>query len=689
MDLSELNSNQLKAVTFQGKHLLVLAGAGTGKTKTIISRASYLISNGVNPSKIQILTFTKRAASEIVSRVRSSFDSNEANTLNGSTFHSWCNQLLTKFPNLFGTKSFTIIDQDDQVSIMKLVCGKNSVQYEDIRIKAQGLIDLYSYARNTKRNLSDTIRLKLFNNLKDEETTDKINKLKPNLEILFKGYERKKKERKYLDYDDMLLVVAIRLQNDEEARRIISSQYEHILVDEMQDTNPLQWDLLNPFQNICHLFCVGDDAQSIYSFRGADFKNVHSFGERVDDSQVFKLDDNYRSTQEILDISNWLLEKSPIKYGKELKAVRGNGNTPCLINLENEWEEGNFIAEKIIENYTNRNKIYNDHLILSRSQFYTRTLQATFIKHKIPYVTYGGRKFMESAHIKDVVSALRVVNNVDDEIAWIRYLTLWEGIGEIKAARYTNELLVLNTIEKCIEWLKTIILDTGGKIISEVIESIAENRDNIQEAVLQSSKLMEERLSKKYNEDWEIKRKPDFPVLGLLANNYSTLGEFITECTLDNSTQINNSPTLANSLISRSENKDHVIISTIHSAKGLESDVCFVLNVSPKAFPSSWTLGNDDEVEEERRVLYVALTRAKNELYITRNIHSIHAENPTNNSIEDSESQNSPELNIENYFLNGLPENLVEQLTIERFQRIAKDINTPNSLDLSSGMDFS
>lgn len=692
MELNELNESQRKAVTFEGKHLLVLAGAGTGKTKTIISRAAYLISKGVNPSKIQILTFTKRAASEIVTRVKSSLNENQAHTLNGSTFHSWCNQLLTKFPNLFGTKSFTIIDQDDQVSIMKMVCGKNYIQFEDLRIKAQGLIDLYSFARNTKRNLTDTIRLKLFNNLNDDTTNKKIEEIKPKLEVLFKGYELKKKERKYLDYDDMLLVVAIRLQKDSEARKIISSQYEHILVDEMQDTNPLQWDLLNPFQNICHLFCVGDDAQSIYSFRGADFKNVHSFKDRVENSEVYILEDNYRSTQEILDISNWLLKKSPINYNKELKSVRGKGFEPVISNIENEWEEAHWISDTIIKNYTHNSKIYKDHLILSRSQFYTRTLQAVFIQKKIPYVTYGGRKFMESAHIKDLVSALRVVNNIDDEIAWVRFLTFWEGIGEIKAARYINQILDLNNIEDCIEWLESIILENDGAVISKVIRTIYENKSDLKKAVNDSYKLMENRLAKTYIQDWENKRKPDFPVLGLLAENYSTLGEFITECTLDNSTSINNSPTLASSTIDESENKDHVIISTIHSAKGLESDICFVLNVSPKAFPSPWTLGNEDEIEEERRVLYVALTRAKNELFITRNINSIHAERKSIENLspeQENAKKQEQELIQEQYFLNGLPENMTEQVTIERFKKEMNDIEEPNEIDLSTGMDFS
>ena len=319
MNLDDLNESQKKAVTYGGKHLLVLAGAGTGKTKTIISRAAYLISQGVSPSKIQILTFTKRSASEIVSRVKSALTINQAQTLNGSTFHSWCNQLLTKYPNLFGTKSFTVIDEDDQVSIMKIVCGKKNVVFEDIRIKPQNLIDLYSFSRNTKRNLTETIRFKLFNNLTDSETEDKIKILKGKLEIILRDYEQRKKERKYLDYDDILQVVATRMKVDEQAKKIISSQYEHILVDEMQDTNPLQWMLLEPFQSICNLFCVGDDAQSIYSFRGADFRNVHLFTERVKDSEIYRLEDNYRSTQEILDISNWLLEKSTINYNKRLR----------------------------------------------------------------------------------------------------------------------------------------------------------------------------------------------------------------------------------------------------------------------------------------------------------------------------------------------------------------------------------
>lgn len=685
MNLEDLNESQKKAVTFKGKHLLVLAGAGTGKTKTIISRAAYLISQGVSPVKIQILTFTKRSASEIVSRVKSALTTNQAQTLNGSTFHSWCNQLLTKYPNLFGTNSFTVIDSDDQVSIMKIVCGNKNLVYEEIKIKPQGLVDLYSFARNTKRNLTETIRFKLLNNLKDKETNEKIAELKGKIEIILKGYEQKKKERRYLDYDDILQVVASRMKVDEQARNLISSQYEHILVDEMQDTNPLQWELLEPFQNICNLFCVGDDAQSIYSFRGADFKNVHLFTERVNHSEIYRLEDNYRSTQEILDISNWLLEKSTINYNKKLHSVRGVGNLPIILNVNNVWDEARWIADKIIENYTHKNKTYSDHLVLARSGFYTRTLEAVFIEKKIPYVKYGGRKFMESAHIKDVISALRIVNNIDDEIAWIRFLTLWEGIGEIKAAKYIDELLNFKSIEECIVWLNSIHRKDVNVIISEILECISENCYDVQKALDGAYKLMEKKLSTIYKEDWDHKRRPDFPVLGMLASNYSNLGEFITECLLDAST------TPSSSELNQTEkDKDKVIISTIHSAKGLESDICFVVNVSPSAFPSIMSIGNLDEIEEDRRILYVALTRAKNELIITRNVESIFAESQSISTTEGSYDSNEKLITIEDqYFLNGLPEEIAEQGIIDVQRREIKDLDKPNSLNIDYGMDFS
>jgi len=678
LENQNLNEKQKKAVQYSGNHLLVLAGAGTGKTRCIVGRAAHLIEDGVQPEKIQILTFTKRSANEIVERVKASLSGNQAQSLNGSTFHSWCNQLIVRYPNLFGASNYTVIDPDDQLSVMKMVCGDQIIEYKGIRIKPQQLIDIFSYGRNTKQNLTSAVREKVFKGKNDEETNDEIDIIRPKVEVLLRAYQTKKAEGHYIDYDDLLLIVANRLKKDAEARKILSHQIEHLLIDEFQDTNPLQWHLLEPFLDIAKFYCVGDDAQSIYSFRGADYKNVHLFKERVPDSETLILDKNYRSTQEILDISNWLLEKSPIDYRKKLVAARGSGVKPKLVNVTSQWEEANFIAENILENFTENNKNFLDHLILSRSTYYTKPLQAVFIQKKIPYVTYGGRKFMEAAHIKDLVSALRVVNNIYDEIGWMRFLTFWDGIGEIKANKYISQIVEFKDPLDCAHNLVDVIGGSEGEKISDVYNTIFLNSGNVKKAIQEAYSRMELSLAFKYRKDWEEKRKSDFPVLEMLGDNYATIGQLISEGILENAKQLNGNPVLEGSQLNDSEIKDHVIISTVHSAKGLEADVCYVLNVSPKVYPSAWNLDSEENIEEDRRVLYVALTRAKNELYITRDTNSINTVNNDKNAH-----------NTSKYFLEELPSQLTEQVVNPYSLIKPRDIATPNQIDLSSGMDFS
>ncbi|SEC29656.1 DNA helicase-2 / ATP-dependent DNA helicase PcrA [Maribacter dokdonensis] len=681
----ELNKQQLKAVEFTGKHLLVLAGAGTGKTRTIIARAAYLIENGANPSKIQILTFTKKAANEIVERVKASLPQSNGRSLSGATFHSWCNQLIIKYPNLFGAANFTVIDPDDQLGLMKMVSGSQSDVYSKLRIKPQQLLDVYSYARNTKKNLTESIRTLIYKGKEDKDTDYEITAMKPNVEILLRAYQKKKMDQRYLDYDDLLLVVSTQLKSNPEARKFLSQDLDYLLVDEMQDTNPLQWELLSPFIDICSLFCVGDDAQSIYSFRGADFRNVHQFKERVKDSEVYKLEKNYRSTQEILDISNWLLEKSPIDYKKKLQSVRGNGEIPILLNVNDEWQEANWVADEILKNYTDEDRRFSDHLILSRSQYYTKTLQAVFIRRKIPYVTYGGRKFLQAAHIKDLVSLLRIVNNPYDEIAWVRFLTFWEGIGEVRASRIMAVILADEGKTDIPTLLQGAIPGKDGIKIADLYNAVQKEKGKVGKMVDIAYEAMSLGLAFRYRKDWIEKRKGDFPVLKLLADSYASLGEFIGEGLLDNAEKMNGSPVLSESQLETAEEKDHVFISTIHSAKGLEADVCIVLNVSPKAFPSAWSLDDVDAIEEDRRVLYVALTRAKNRLIITRNTASISAIHGKAIPANMGQQTNA----AETYFLTAVPDTLVKQETIGHDFRPVKDAAEPNNIDLSSGMDFS
>ncbi|WP_081868484.1 ATP-dependent helicase [Flavimarina sp. Hel_I_48] len=681
-NLSGYNKKQQEAITFSGRHLLLLAGAGTGKTKTIVGRAEYLLRNGSHPDKIQILTFTKRAASEIVERVKAGINGQDVRSLNGSTFHSWCNQLIVKFPNLFGAANYTVIDPDDQLSLMKMACGTASEDYGKTRLKPQQILDIFSFARNTRISLTETIRKVIYKGKHDAQTDEDIALINPQVALLIKEYQAQKSRQQYLDYDDLLLVVANRLNKDEEARKILSKSYDHILIDEMQDTNPLQWYLLQPFENICSLFCVGDDAQSIYSFRGADFKNVHLFSERVANAEVKVLDKNYRSTQEILDVSNWLLDTSPIQYNKKLTASRGTGKVPTILNVANQFEEANYIANTILEGFSEGGNSFSDFLILSRSQYYTRPLQAVFLQKKIPYQTFGGRKFLEAAHIKDLVSILRVINNPLDEIAWIRFFTFIHGIGAVRATNYMSEVMRMAPLDEEPLDLTSIIPGKEGIKAKSYYDAAYQNRGSVKHAVQDLYKTMEFDLAMKYSKDWYEKRKGDFPVLEILSENYGTLGEFISEGILDNSANVAGSNTLGGSKINTSELKDHVTISTVHSAKGLEADVCFVLNVSPKTYPSAYSLGNIDEIEEDRRVLYVALTRAKNDLIITRSKESINAYHQPKNESDSGDGGSA-------YFLEGLPEDLAVQKSPRSFSANVQDAKTANKIDLDLGMDFS
>ena len=611
MDFSKLNKQQLAAATFDGKHLLVLAGAGTGKTRTIIARAIYLIEHGVEPHKIQILSFTKKSANEIVERIKAEAVGNpKAKALKGSTFHSWCMELITKYPNAFGLKGFSCIDEDDQVSAFKLVMGqlfgKKTIKIKNrVVLKPETIANIYSFALNTRCKLSESIRHYYVPSGGEGSMPEtEIEEIRAICQNVIKGYIDYKRRRQYLDYDDMLNVVALALQKNDSLRYSISSLYSHILVDEVQDTNPLQWLLLESFYEKCHLFCVGDDAQSIYAFRGADFKSVHSFLQRVPNSQVYKLTENYRSTQEILDVSNWLLRKSPLNYEKDLEAHRGSGQKPVLYLLDSDWEEANIVSDIVMKGKVEGKK-YNDYMVLSRSVFSLRKIESTFVTRGIPYCIFGGTKLMQSAHVRDVVSAMRIVANYHDELAWMRYLTIWPGIGEVGAAKIIDAALEKGGLAEAID-----CVDCSKGRSPEMktnLNAIASFISNPSGAIELMVKLMEPLLSTKY-ENWDY-RKHDFDALKMVASKCLDIPSFITEYILDPTAEMTNKGK------GDDFEDDRVVLSTIHSAKGLEADTCFIVNVTPTSFPSTKAKTADD-VEEERRCLYVALTRAKNTLNI-------------------------------------------------------------------------
>ncbi|AXQ21131.1 ATP-dependent helicase [Acinetobacter wuhouensis] len=656
--INELNPQQKQAATTETKHSLVLAGAGCGKTKTIVARAAYLIDQGVPANQIQILTFTRRSASEIVARVELALG-DQAKGLRASTFHTFCMYLLRRVPKAFGLEQFSIIDRDDQLMLFRLIRGKDDKKNPNALPKPQQLCDLYSFARNTRQKLSLAL----------EKQLPEFLEYKDQIAEIMKEYESRKRTRYFLDYDDILAVVASGLAQSEGLTDYVAGLCQHMLVDEMQDTNPLQWAILEPLKDKTSLFCVGDDAQSIYGFRGADFENIHHFKDRVPDAEIFKLEKNYRSTQEILDLSNWLLDQSEIHYDKKLEAYRGDGIKPKMHVFPNEFDEAKWIAIDIKERHLLEAAAWNDHMVLVRSAFAARHIEAAFIQANVPYRFIGGMKLLETAHVKDLLSLLRVIANPMDDIAWMRFLTLWNGVGDVGASKLAQQLLLESDLDKLFEKLEKFgrIPDNTLLIMKQMSVLKTEVEACVKLGVEAILNQLEENYAKK---DWH-KRVGDFDLVKQLASKHSQLSEFLEEYVLD---------PVSISEIERQSQDDVVTLITIHSAKGTEQKVCYVANVSAGQYPHARAQGDFDEVEEERRVLYVALTRAQNELILTKQNLSFWAHTQT-----DEKGRK-----VESYFLNDLTRNLCTTETHyrQREQTVKSALIERKRINLDFGIDL-
>lgn len=655
--MGELNPQQHAAATTQAQHCLVLAGAGCGKTKTIVARAAYLIEQGVPANQIQILTFTRRSASEIVARVELALGE-QAKGLRASTFHTFCMYLLRRVPKAFGLEQFSIIDRDDQLMMFRLIRGKDDKKNPNQLPKPQELCDLYSFARNTRQKLSDAL----------EKQHPEYLAFKDQIAKIMQEYETRKRARSFLDYDDILAIVASALDQSEGLVDYVASICKHMLVDEMQDTNPLQWALLEPLKDKVSLFCVGDDAQSIYGFRGADFENIHHFKERVPDAVLYKLEKNYRSTQEILDLSNWLLDQSEIQYDKRLDAYRGEGVKPRMHIFPNEFDEAKWIAIDIKERHYLQGHNWSDHMVLVRSSFAARHIEAACIGANVPYRFIGGMKLLETAHVKDLLSLLRVIANPLDDIAWMRFLTLWNGVGDVGASRLTQQLLLQPEFELIFNQLEQF-----GRIPVETLLMMKQMmvlKQEVQACVGLGIQAIEAQLAENYKKDWN-RRQGDFELVKQLASKHGQLSEFLEEYVLD---------PVSISEIERQSDTDVVTLITIHSAKGTEQKVCYVANVTAGQYPHARAQGDFDAVEEERRVLYVALTRAQNELILTKQNLNLWARD-----VVDEQGRK-----VESYFLNDLTRNLctLETHHKPRQQTVKSALMERQSINLDFGINL-
>ena len=630
----ELNSQQKAAVTYNGdaKNILVVAGAGCGKTRTIIARAVHLVQSGVQPSQILMLTFTNRAAREMKSRMRRELGM-DAYKIQAGTFHSFCLKIMSKIPNSFEINGLNIIDADDQRELMNLIRAKfidkkNKELNKDFP-KSRDLIAHYSYSRNTCIPLEKYLNEN--NNIKDDYISLCL--------LILNEYQKEKEEKGYLDYDDLLAVFASIMEKKDELRKSVAKLFQEVLVDEMQDTNPLQFNILKQFSKEgTRLFCVGDPAQSIYGFRGAEFKQIYEFEKFFKNSKTMKLSLNYRSFQEILDLSNWLLNKSELEYDNRLISERGEcGNKPLFVEFDTNYDEASWVGDTIVEKVAEEQREYKDFMVLVRSGNDARSIETEFLHLGIPYCFIGGTSLTKSAHVRDIMALLRIIRYDYDDLAWMRYLKLWPRLGTKTAEK------IINTFNDnpLITPLEAFSLKMGGDYQGvSVYKKVKSLSDNPYMCVQTAMELLSKVLEDRYD-NWGQRQK-DLLLLCTAAEKYTDLSEFIDSFTLE---------PVSTTELQRGNEDDLVKIITVHSAKGTEAPVCYVVNAKEGTYPHSRSLGNIANEEEERRILYVALTRAKDELIITKPVNEFSFYSYNNRLAEGEE-----------YFLEDIPYELVEEL---------------------------
>jgi len=581
---------------------LVLAGAGSGKTRTVTYRVSYLLEQGVDPSQILLLTFTNKAAKEMLHRV-SQLLGDETRGLWGGTFHSIGNRILRAFAEELGyTSSFTILDQDDGQSIIKAILKDMKIDPKARRFPTAAVLqNVISYSRNTLASVDQVLNLKHPNFL---EFTSEIGEIA-------RRYAERKKMANTMDFDD-LLVNWLRLLKHPTIGEHLASQFRFLLVDEYQDTNAIQASIVTEMaRSHKNVLVVGDDAQSIYAFRGADVRNILDFPKLFPDTKIFKLLTNYRSIPQILDLANESLSHNREQFQKELIAVVEKGNKPVLVASASARQEAQYIAEQILALRAEGVALANM-AVLFRSSAHSQTLEFELLKRDIPYEYRGGMKFFERAHIKDSICYLRLMQNVGDEAAWLRVLNLQTGIGAATAGSITDEAKRAPNITAIISADMSRHLSararTGWDAMANVLRLVSERAprpSDMLRAVLESN--YQEYLEREYP-DWKD-RLEDLEQLVLFAEGYPDVTAFLADIALYDDV-------IAGRGASNDKNQERMVLSTIHQAKGLEWDTVFIIHLADGSFPSRRSLGEEGGLEEERRLFYVAVTRARRRLFL-------------------------------------------------------------------------
>jgi len=602
----ELTEEQLPVVTSSGGPMLVIAGAGSGKTRTVTYRVAYLVESGVPLDRILLVTFTNKAAKEMLSRVEMLLK-RDVKGIWGGTFHHVGNIMLRKHARLVGYEpNYTILDRADSKDLIDSCVGEANIDVKARRFpKADLLQTILGLSVNTERNIADVIA---YNYPQFESLTDEI-------EGIAKLYRERKRKHNLMDFDDLLFYWWKLLSENREVAERYAGRFLHVLVDEYQDTNLLQAKIIDILAaRHRNLMVVGDDSQSIYSFRGAHFQNIIKFPRVYPDAKLFKLEINHRSTPQILNLANGSIANAKEKFNKELRANRPEGQKPSVVPLSTASEQAAFIAQRMLE-LREEGLSLNDMAVLYRSHYQSMEIQMELTKRGIPFEIRSGIRFFEEAHIKDVLAHLKVFHNPRDEISWSRILKLLERIGPRTAEKIFQQLnQSVRPLEEALSESVLKLIPRGGerafKQFQARLKRLGEQSDHPAEMIKTITESGYDEYLKSQYPNWR-ERLEDLEQLGSYSVQFKSLEELLSALALVSGIE-------AETVVEGEDgDKEACVLSTIHQAKGLEWKTVFVVWLADGRFPSYLSFGKEEEMEEERRLFYVAVTRAKDDLYLS------------------------------------------------------------------------
>ncbi len=596
-----LNEAQYEAAVTTEGPVLVVAGAGSGKTRTLVFRVARLVELGIDPRAILLLTFTRKAAAEMLRRASGLLDG-RCDRVAGGTFHSFANTVLRRHGSIIGVaSSFTILDRGDAEDVVALLRTRLGLDKKDKRFpRKQTIAEMFSMTVNKSRLIADLI---CDDYIHLAEHAD-------DLLALQAEYAAYKADRQLLDYDDLLLKLHQLLQQDEELRQRLSQRHRFIMVDEYQDTNALQAAIVRLLAaSHDNVMAVGDDAQSIYAFRGASFRNIMDFPSQFPGTRVITLEENYRSTQPILNVTNAIIAQARERHTKELFTRKPGGESPLLVAAESENFQSRFVCQRILE-LREEGVPLPEIAVLFRSSFHSFDLELELTRRDLPFVKRGGFKFIETAHVKDALGHLRVLANPRDTVSWHRILLLIEGIGPRTAEDIVAHLLAAIDVPDALEGFSGRVFSTDLRALAGLFRRIGEGMPKPEQQLTEVLRYYEPLLRRIHRDDYP-KRVRDLEHFITIAARFDTLQSLLTEMALDPPSDS------VKDVVAVDEEEGLLTLSTIHSAKGLEWHTVFIIWAVDGKFPSVYSLHGEEELEEERRLLYVAATRAKEHLYIS------------------------------------------------------------------------